>query len=120
MVSEQDKEVSKALRAEETLKSSWYIVEPSGKLNPIKIKDGDVVGYNFKKRPNLKKLAMYEMAKSREVKEKPVHVKYMRKLELADYEPASDPGNMRYYPNGELIRDQRSKPIWTGFLQGST
>jgi threonyl-tRNA synthetase len=105
MVSEQDKEVSKALRAEETLKSSWYIVEPSGKLNPIKIKDGDVVGYNFKKRPNLKKLAMYEMAKSREVKEKPVHVKYMRKLELADYEPASDPGNMRYYPNGELIRD---------------
>jgi threonyl-tRNA synthetase len=98
-------DVPKALKAESTLKSSWYIVDTNGKLSPIKIKEGQISGYNFKKHPNLKKLAMYEMAKAREVKEEPAHVKYMRKLELADHEPGSDPGNIRYYPNGELIRD---------------
>jgi len=34
----------------------------------------------------------------------PAHVKLMRKLELVDYEPGSDAGNMRYYPNGRLIK----------------
>src|SRR3989442_11691259 len=28
----------------------------------------------------------------------------MRELELADYEPGSDPGNLRYYPKGRLIK----------------
>jgi threonyl-tRNA synthetase len=28
----------------------------------------------------------------------------MRRLELADYEPGSDSGNMRYYPKGRLIK----------------
>ena len=28
----------------------------------------------------------------------------MKKLGIADYEPASDPGNMRFYPNGRLIK----------------
>ncbi len=29
----------------------------------------------------------------------------MRKLEIADYEPASDIGHMRFYPKGDLIKD---------------
>jgi threonyl-tRNA synthetase len=28
----------------------------------------------------------------------------MKSLELVDYEPASDPGNMRYYPKGRMIK----------------
>ncbi|VVB70552.1 Threonine--tRNA ligase [uncultured archaeon] len=28
----------------------------------------------------------------------------MRRLELVDYEPGSDPGNMRYYPKGRLVK----------------
>jgi len=28
----------------------------------------------------------------------------MKKMAIADYEPASDPGNMRFYPNGRLIK----------------
>jgi len=30
----------------------------------------------------------------------------MKKLAIADYEPASDQGNMRYFPNGRLIKSQ--------------
>jgi threonyl-tRNA synthetase len=34
----------------------------------------------------------------------PPHVELMRRLELVDYEPGSDPGNMRYYPKGRLVK----------------
>ncbi|MCS4541550.1 MAG: threonine--tRNA ligase, partial [Euryarchaeota archaeon] len=36
--------------------------------------------------------------------EEPSHIKLMRKLELVDYEPASDVGHFRFYPNGTLIK----------------
>jgi len=108
-IGEEEKEeiVSKALKTEKTIKSSWFILTPKGDLIPLKIENGEVVArkkFDWKKYENLKKFAAYEMAKSREVKEQPPHVALMRKLELADYESASDPGNMRYYPKGELMR----------------
>jgi threonyl-tRNA synthetase len=31
-------------------------------------------------------------------------VELMRRLEIADYEPGSDSGNMRFYPKGRLIK----------------
>ncbi|MHC1574225.1 MAG: threonine--tRNA ligase, partial [Candidatus Methanogasteraceae archaeon] len=34
----------------------------------------------------------------------PPHVELMRRLELADYEPGSDSGNMRFYPKGTLVK----------------
>ncbi|MGQ0638342.1 MAG: threonine--tRNA ligase, partial [Nitrososphaerota archaeon] len=49
-------------------------------------------------------LAKYEAAKKRSVDEAPPHVKLMKKMAIADYEPASDSGNMRFYPNGRLIK----------------
>jgi len=42
--------------------------------------------------------------KSRVVDKEPPHVALMKKLELVDYEPGSDPGNLRYYPKGRLIK----------------
>jgi threonyl-tRNA synthetase len=44
------------------------------------------------------------MAKSRAVQQMPPHVSLMKKLEIADFEPGSDPGNLRYYPKGRLIK----------------
>ncbi len=38
-------------------------------------------------------------------KKKPKHVEYMRRLELVDYCPESDVGNMKFYSNGVLIAD---------------
>lgn len=38
-------------------------------------------------------------------KDFPKHIEYMKKLELVDYCPESDVGNMKWYPNGSLIFD---------------
>lgn len=89
---------SNALSAEGSLKSFWYILDENGNLIPHE-------SYPFKKSDdNLKALLNYELLKKRTVDEQPPHVKLMRKLGIADYEPASDPGNMRFYPKGRLMK----------------
>ncbi|HEV8405385.1 MAG TPA: threonine--tRNA ligase [Nitrososphaera sp.] len=89
---------STALKAEEKLQSFWYILQPSGIMTPVS-------EYKFKKQDqNLQVLASYEMAKKRVVEEQPAHVRLMKKLAIADYEPASDAGNMRFYPKGRLMK----------------
>ena len=101
---EAKEEVSDAVKAEAKLVSHWHILEPSGALHPLSIKDGKVSGFPFAGHDQLRTFATYEMAKSREAKEEPAHVRLMRELELVDYEPGSDPGNLRYYPKGRLIK----------------
>jgi len=89
--------IPEALKAEEKLKSSWFILQIDGKLVPVE-------EFDFAKHENLEKFARYEMAKVRAVQEIPPHVKLMKKLEIADYEPGSDSGNFRWYPKGSLIK----------------
>jgi threonyl-tRNA synthetase len=89
--------VSEALKAEEKLKSFWYILQPDGELIPVD-------KFRFKGHKNLEKLAKYEIKKVRAVHEVPPHVPLMKRLEIADYEPGSDPGNLRWYPKGRLIK----------------
>jgi threonyl-tRNA synthetase len=61
--------------------------------------------YKFKKQDqNLQTLSNYEITKNRAVSQQPEHVRLMKKLAIADYEPASDAGNMRYYPKGRLMK----------------
>ncbi|HIE34246.1 MAG TPA: threonine--tRNA ligase, partial [Candidatus Altiarchaeales archaeon] len=88
---------SKALRAEEKLKSEWYILDIDGELTPVS-------EFNFSRYKNLKKFVDYEISKVRAVDREPPHVSLMRNHEIADYEPGSDPGNMRWYPKGSLIK----------------
>ncbi len=90
--------VSYALEAEERLTSSWFIMQPNGMLIPInehKFSDYE---------DNLRILANYEILKRRSVEEVPPHVRLMKKMAIADYEPASDAGNMRFYPKGRLMK----------------
>jgi len=94
---EENKEENEAIKAEKKLKSYWYIMTPEGELI-------DVDKFDFKEYPNLKKFADYEITKNRISSSVPPHVKYMRKLELVDYEPASDKGTFRWYPKGILIK----------------
>ncbi|MGB8938074.1 MAG: threonine--tRNA ligase [Candidatus Nitrosopolaris sp.] len=90
--------VSSALGEEEKLVSNWYILEPDGRLSSIE-------DYKFKTRDkNLRSLADYEMVKNRSTEEHPAHVKLMKRMAIADYEPASDAGNLRYYPKGKLMK----------------
>jgi threonyl-tRNA synthetase len=86
-----------ALKSEEVLKSSWYVLVPEGNLVPMN-------EYTFEKDSALRKLADYELSKKRTVVEVPPHVKLMKRLAIADYEPSSDSGNMRYYPKGRLMK----------------
>ena len=95
--SEKEEPVSEAIKAEEKLKSSWNILQPNGEL--VQIED-----FDFKKYRNLEKFAKYEIAKQRTSQQMPPHVTSMKKLEIADYEQGSDPGNLRWYPKGRLIK----------------
>jgi threonyl-tRNA synthetase len=90
--------VSSALSAEDSLQSQWFVMKPDGNMIPLN-------KYKYSnKQFNLKSLITYEIEKRRTVDEIPPHVKLMRKLGIADYEPASDSGNMRFYPKGRLIK----------------
>ncbi|MFN4336264.1 MAG: threonine--tRNA ligase [Candidatus Nitrosocaldus sp.] len=89
--------VSQALQREEKLTSRWYILEPDGSKVPLE-------DYDLSRSPRLKMLAEYEVKKRREVDEEPPHVRLMKRLAIADHEPASDAGNLRFYPKGRLIK----------------
>jgi len=97
IMEEEEGSVCEALKAEEKLKSFWYILKPDGELTPV----GE---FRFKDCKCLEKLAKYEIKKVRAVNQDPPHVPLMKRLEIADYEPGSDPGNLRWYPKGRLIK----------------
>lgn len=96
-VSNEKDSTSDALKAESKIQSFWYIMTPEGKFQEVET-------FDFSKYPNLEVLAKYEASKKRSVDEPPPHVKLMKKLAIADYEPASDAGNMRFFPNGRLMK----------------
>ena len=89
--------VSEALKSEEKLKSQWFILTLEGDLVTLD-------EFDFKGHKNLQTFSGYEVEKDRSVTQEPPHVSLMRSLELVDYEPASDPGNMRYYPKGRMVK----------------
>ncbi|MCJ7559365.1 threonine--tRNA ligase, partial [Candidatus Bathyarchaeota archaeon] len=93
----EEQPVSAALKAEDTMKSFWHILQTDGSLVPIE-------EFNFKGYVNLQKFSQYEIKKTRAVTQMPPHVPLMKKLEIADYEPGSDPGNIRWYPKGRMIK----------------
>ena len=95
---ESDSELtSEALEGESKIRSIWKIMSPDGTMSNI----GD---FDFSKHPKLEILAKYEAAKQRHVDQPPPHVALMKKMGIADYETASDSGNMRFFPNGRLMK----------------
>jgi threonyl-tRNA synthetase len=96
-------DASSALRAEEKMQSYWYVIEPGDENSTLIPIDKYETSQNNKNQ-NLQKLINYEIQKRRTVDELPPHIKSMKKLAIADYEPASDLGNLRFYPKGKLIK----------------
>jgi len=89
---------SKALEAEEKAESHFFFMDEKGNL----IRTAD---FEFKEeQENLRKFFVYESEKRRAVDKIPPHVELMKRLEISDYEPSSDPGNLRCYPKGKLIK----------------
>ena len=88
---------SDALKGESKIRSYWKIMSPDGTLS-------NIADFDFTNHKKLEILAKYESVKNRTVDEPPPHVALMKKMAIADYEPASDSGNMRFFPNGRLIK----------------
>jgi threonyl-tRNA synthetase len=93
----EEEPVSAALKAEDKMQSFWYVILPDGSLVPVE-------EFKFKGHVNLQKFSQYEIKKARAVTQMPPHVTLMKRLEIADYEAGSDPGNIRWYPKGRLIK----------------
>jgi threonyl-tRNA synthetase len=93
----EEEPVSAALKAEDKLQSFWHVFMPDGSLVPIE-------EFKFKGHVNLQKFSQYEIKKTRAVTAMPPHVPLMKRLEIADYEAGSDPGNLRWYPKGRMIK----------------
>lgn len=92
-----DEATSEALHGESKIKSYWSILSPDGTMSTLD-------EFDFAGSEKLEVLAKYEASKKRRSDEPPPHVALMKRMAIADYEPASDSGNMRFYPNGRLIK----------------
>lgn len=97
-------EIPEAVNKEQALKSQWFIMEPDGETHKIALRGGKIGGFDFSKHKKLEKLCLYEMAKSRAVKEEPPHVALMKRLGMFSYEPGSDPGHFRFLPKGRMVK----------------
>jgi threonyl-tRNA synthetase len=88
---------SRALAAEKTLESEWRIYQPDGSFVLA-------AEFDFRKDKGLRDLYAYEIEGTRIAEDAPPHIRLMREQELVDYEPASDAGNLRWYPKGLLVK----------------
>lgn len=94
-------EAELAIKAEP---SRFIILNPSGielELDPSKMEELK----ELRKDASLKQLVLNELKLKKDVGEFPPHAKFMVKLGLADYEPSSDVGHLRFYPKGTLLKD---------------
>jgi len=105
-----EEKASAAVQAEEKLGSFWYVLQPDGKLVPVE-------EFNFTGHEDLQKFAQYEMKKVRASQQMPPHVTLMKRLEIADYELGSDPGNIRWYPKGRLIKSLLEEFVTSKMVQ---
>ena len=102
-------DISKALNDETKITSTWFIMTTNGELHKAN-------NFNFNMYNNLEILYNYEVANKRIANIKPPHIKLMKKLAIADYESASDSGNMKFFPNGKLIKSLIEKYVTNEIL----
>ena len=88
---------SQSLVQEGETKSEFYIMQPTGELIPVS-------EFDFTGHKDLEAFAGYEIRKSREYEREPEHIGLMREHEIAQPEPGSDVGNLRWLPKGRLIK----------------
>jgi threonyl-tRNA synthetase len=96
-------EAVEAEEVEEKLPSEYLILTPDGLEHKLDLNNIDACEV-LARQPLLKQFVLSEEL-GQKPGEEPAHVKLMRKLELVDYEPASDTGHFRFYPNGALIKN---------------
>lgn len=87
---------------EEVKESKYLVIDVDGSEHPLNLSAVNECVV-LDKYPQLKKFILVEEV-GEVPRETPPHIKLMRRLELVDYEPASDAGHFRFYPKGALIK----------------
>ncbi|MEM0320257.1 MAG: threonine--tRNA ligase [Candidatus Nezhaarchaeales archaeon] len=104
-------ELSKSIKAEtkaiETAKPEvergyFVLIEPSGEVVELD-RERPHEDKTIERYPLIKRLIMNERG-SKPEKGAPPHIRLMQRLELADYEPASDVGHFKFLPKGALVK----------------
>ncbi len=90
-------EVTKAISAEDQVKSKFFILDQDGTETPQD-------SFQYKTEKDFQTFVNYETAKDRRVSSPPKHVEVMKNLELVDYEEGSDAGNFRILPRGYVVK----------------
>lgn len=90
------------VRVPEAVPSKRIILTPDGEEHELDLSNIDACK-PLAKNPQLQQFVLSEEL-GRKPGEEPAHIKLMRRLELVDYEPASDAGHFRFYPKGALIK----------------
>jgi threonyl-tRNA synthetase len=85
----------------EKISKEYYILTPEGDEFPLDLDKIDSVEV-LDKYPSLKKFIVSEEV-GRTKGEEPPSIKAMQRLELVDYEEASDRGHFRMFPKGHLV-----------------
>ena len=85
----------------EKIRKTYYILTPEGEEHPIDMENVESAKV-LDKYPSLKKFIISEEV-GRSKGEEPPSIKAMQRLELVDYEEASDRGHFRMYPKGHLV-----------------
>ena len=91
------------VRAPEVVPSRRIILTPGGEEHELDLSNINACK-PLARDPQLKQFVLSEEL-GRKPGTEPAHTKLMRRLELVDYEPASDAGHFRFYPNGALIKE---------------
>ncbi len=85
----------------EKISSEYYLLTPEGEEHPLDMENIDSAKI-LDKYPSLKQFILSEEV-GRTKGEEPPSIKAMQRLELVDYEEASDRGHFRMFPKGHLI-----------------
>ncbi|MBS1262946.1 MAG: Threonine--tRNA ligase [Methanonatronarchaeales archaeon] len=87
--------------SEEAVTSEFYVLEGGESLSAEEY--GAEGEFRF--------LVDHELGVSGDTGEEPPHVALMKEKRIADYEPLSDAGHLRWYPRGRFIRDLLSSYV---------
>ena len=85
----------------ESIEKTFYILTPDGQEHPLDVEKAESMQL-LDKYPSLKTFIISEEI-GRKKGEEPPSIKAMQRLELVDYEEASDRGHFRMFPKGHLI-----------------
>ena len=90
---------------EEKKPSEYLIIDPNGNVHKVILKEEEIKKLSILEEYPLLKQYILSEELGKKPHRTPEHIRLMRRLELVDYEPASDSGHFRFYPKGELIKN---------------